>query len=89
MRKSWSMLRLGLLIIALSIIAAGLACSGSGTAGGSSPTEAYKLLYAAVKAKDTEAIKTHLSKKTIEFGAMASARSRTPVDPLSGSSLER
>lgn len=33
-----------------------------------SPTEAYKNLYNAVKAKDTEAIKRNLTKKSIELG---------------------
>jgi len=47
-----------------------------------SPTQAYKDLYAAVKSKDTEAIKKQLSKKSIEFGVMASQRNNTPVEKV-------
>ncbi|QQS33928.1 MAG: hypothetical protein IPM50_04940 [Acidobacteriota bacterium] len=36
----------------------------------SSPTEAYKNLFDAVKAKDTEAIKRNLTKKSIDMGQM-------------------
>jgi len=36
-----------------------------------SPTEAFKLLYQAVKAKDTDAIKSVLSKRSIAFGKMS------------------
>lgn len=36
----------------------------------SSPTEAYKNLFEAVKAKDTEAIKRNLTKKSIDMGQM-------------------
>jgi hypothetical protein len=40
-----------------------------------SPTGAYKRLYAAVKAKNTEAIKKELTKSSVEFGAMFAQRS--------------
>lgn len=63
-------------------MAIGFACGGTNTPGGSTPTEAYKQLYAAVKSKDIEAIKKHLSKKTIEFGASAAARSGTTVEKM-------
>lgn len=43
------------------------------------PTEAYKRLYAAVKSRDTEAIKQQMSKKSIDFGAMAARRNNTPL----------
>ncbi len=76
------MLRIFLLVIVLSILAIGFACGGQNTGGGSSPTEAYKQLYAAVKNKDIEAIKSNLTKKTIEFGAMAATRSNTPVEKM-------
>lgn len=36
-----------------------------------SPTEAYQMLFAAVKAKDTEKIKQVMSKKTLSFAAEA------------------
>jgi len=68
------MQRIFLLLFILSILAITFACSGTGGIGGDSPTEAYKRLYAAVKSKDTEAIKKQLTKKTIELGKMSMAR---------------
>jgi hypothetical protein len=85
------MLRIFLLCISLSILAIGLACGGPNGnvstgevtgGGGASPTDAYKQLYAAVKAKDIEAIKRQLTNKTIEFGAMAAQRGNTPVEKM-------
>ena len=64
------MLRPLLLIVALAVIAIGFACG----VGADSPTESYKRLYAAVKSKDTEAIKKQLTKKTLNFGVMSSER---------------
>jgi len=81
-RDIGDMLRLFILIWALSVIAIGLACSDINTSGGASPTDAYKQLYAAVKSKDIEAIKKHLTKKTIEFGVAAAARSGTTVERM-------
>lgn len=48
----------------------------------SSPTEAYKLLYAAVKSKDTEAIKATMSKKTQEFAVMVSQKQSSPIEKV-------
>lgn len=78
------MQRIFLLVITLSIFALGFACGGqnTNTTGGDTPTEAYKRLYAAVKSKDIEAIKKHLTKKSIEFGAMAAARNNTPIEKV-------
>lgn len=45
-----------------------------------SPTGAYKRLYAAVKSKNTEAIKKELSKKSVDFGVMFSQRSGKTVE---------
>jgi hypothetical protein len=42
------------------------------------PADAYKALYAAVKAKDTDAIKSHLSESTIEVMTAAGAAQRRP-----------
>src|SRR5256885_11046369 len=53
------------------------ACSRAAT-----PTDAYKLLYAAVKSKDVEAIKKQLTKKSIEFGTMAAQRNNTPIEKV-------
>ena len=68
------MLRSFLLLIILSIMAIGFACGGQNGLSGDTPTEAYKRLYAAVKSKDTEAIKKQLTKKTIELGVMSAKR---------------
>ena len=70
----------GLLTIFLAIT---LACSGI-TSGGpsSSPTEAYKALYAAVKSKDTEKIKAVMSKKSQEFAEMVAGRQNSPVEKV-------
>ncbi|MBK8466472.1 MAG: hypothetical protein IPL32_11630 [Chloracidobacterium sp.] len=78
------MLRIILLFAVLLVICSVVACSqmSSGGGGGATPTEAYKLLYAAVKSKDTEAIKKLLTKKSIEFGAMASQRNGTPLEKV-------
>jgi len=82
LRNIADMLRVIILILALVAIAIGFACGGGNTGGGSTPTEAYKQLYAAVKSKDTESIKKNLTKKTIEFGAMAAARSNTTAGKM-------
>jgi hypothetical protein len=47
-----------------------------------SPTEAYKQLYAAVKSKDTEQIKSVMTKKTQEFAQMVSARQNSPIEKV-------
>jgi hypothetical protein len=55
-----------------------LAASCSSQIAGSnenSPTGAYKRLYAAVKAKNTEAIKKELTKSSVDFGSMFAQRS--------------
>jgi hypothetical protein len=78
--KLISILSVFLVTTALSIAA----CSGSsGTGGGSipgdTPTEAYKRLFNAVKAKDTNAIREQMTKKTIEFGeSTAKQFNKTP-----------
>jgi hypothetical protein len=53
---------------------------GGGTSG--SPTEAYKQLYAAVKAKDIERIKGLMSKSTQAFAQMAAARQNSPIEKV-------
>lgn len=74
------MLRSLLLIISLAVIAIGFACGGQNSRGADSPTESYKRLYAAVKSKDTEAIKKQLTKKTLDFGVMSSQRYNKTLD---------
>ncbi len=68
--------------ILLAVIALFATCASEGTGGGSSPTEAYKNLFAAVKAKDTEAIKANLSKKTHGLAEMQSGRSGTSIEDV-------
>ena len=79
------MYKIFFLTVALAIMAIGFACSG-GTApagsSGDSPTEAYKRLYAAVKSKDTEAIKAQMTSKSHDFAKMASERNNTPIEKV-------
>lgn len=50
--------------------------------GGTSPIDAYKKLYAAVKSKQTEAIRDVLSEKTIGFAQFASERQNQPFEKV-------
>jgi hypothetical protein len=56
--------------------------STSAGPGGATPTEAYKKLYAAVKSKNIDAIKSNLSKKTIDFATMVSGKNNTPLEKV-------
>ena len=79
------MFRIILLSISLVVLAIGFACSQSSMpsiGGVDSPTEAYKRLYTAVKAKDIEGIKANLTKNTIEFGAMVGKQNGTQGDKV-------
>ena len=58
----------------------GLACGGSAT--NDSPTEAYKRLFAAVKAKNTEAIRNEMTKNTQEFAIAAGERQKNPIEKV-------
>ncbi len=78
-----------LLLTSVLALAAGIVASCSDTPtstptgpAASSPTEAYKLLYAAVKSKDTEAIKATMSKKTQEFAVMVSQKQSSPIEKV-------
>ena len=75
------------LLFALAVL--GFACSGtsgnsgsSSIAGGDSPTEAYKRLFAAVKSKNTEAIKQEVTKTTQEFAVMLMDRQKQTADQV-------
>ena len=46
------------------------------------PTEAYKRLYNAVKAKDTDAIRAVMSKETQAFAEMAAQQQKVPVSKV-------
>lgn len=70
-------------LVSITIFA--VSCGGGTVATGtpaSSPTEAYKALYAAVKAKNTEEIKFRMTKKTHEFAEMVSQRNKTPLEKV-------
>ena len=66
------------------LLAFTLTCQNTGIGGssGSSPTDAYKQLFAAVKSKDTERIKSMMSKKSQEFAAMVAGRQSQPVEKV-------
>jgi hypothetical protein len=70
------------LVLLLTALSCGNAPSAPAASGGDSPTETYKRLYAAVKAKDTEAIKALVSKKTHDLANMASQRNNVPIDKV-------
>ncbi len=79
------MYRIFFLAVALGLMAVGFACSGGTAAPGSSgdsPTEAYKRLFAAVKSKDTEAIKATMTTKSHDFAKMAAERNNTPIEKV-------
>ncbi len=73
-----------IIFLSLTLIAAGafVACGGTTAVSGDTPTEAYKRLYAAVKKKDTEAIKLNMSKKTLDFAVSVSQRNNTPIEKV-------
>jgi len=73
------MTRILLLVALLATIAFIFAC---GKTTGETPTEAYKLLFEAVKSKNIDAIKKQLSQKSIEFGEMASQQQKKPVEEV-------
>ncbi|MBX3245315.1 MAG: hypothetical protein KF685_12765 [Acidobacteria bacterium] len=50
--------------------------------GGSTPTEAYKNLYAAVKSKDTEQIKAQMTLTTLSFAESVSQQQKAPIEKV-------
>ncbi len=82
-----------LLILVITIGLSGIACGGgagnsiNGTgqakecpAISDTPTEAYKRLYAAVKAKNTDEIKATMSKKSQNLAAFMAERQKNPLE---------
>lgn len=79
-------------ILTLTIVSFIFACnpkSGSNNSTASSagitddsPTGAYKRLYAAVKAKDSEGIKAVMSKKSLDFAKVLSGQQNKPVEQV-------
>jgi hypothetical protein len=79
------MQRIILAIVGLIILAVALNCGSGPAAPGStsdSPTEAYKRLYAAVKRKDTDAIRREMTERSIDLAKMASAKNGTPIEKV-------
>jgi hypothetical protein len=69
------------LTLLLFLMALAFACAKESVGGGgSSPSDAYKKLFAAVKSKQTEAIKSNLTKKTHDLAKLQSGRSGTPIE---------
>ncbi|MEP7212897.1 MAG: hypothetical protein ABI791_07470 [Acidobacteriota bacterium] len=68
----------------------GFACGSSGSNGnsssgaqnGDSPTNSYKQLYTAVKAKNLDAIKQQMSKNTLAFAEAVSQQQKTPIEKV-------
>jgi hypothetical protein len=76
---------LGACLLVGAMVLAG-ACKGN-AGGQSSPTEAYKTLYAAVKRKDSAGIKKVLSKATIEFMTAAAQMQKKTFDEVIANGL--
>jgi hypothetical protein len=72
--------KIAILSAILLLIALGIACGPTGSAGSTTdtPTEAYKRLFAAVKNKDTDAIKNEMSKRTVAFAESNAIREKKP-----------
>ncbi len=94
--------KLGTLTFTLFLVATLAGCQSAQTASSNNsntpvvatsvantPTEAYKNLYAAVKSKNTEAIKQNMSKTTQDFAeAMAQMQKKTPEDMYKNGLIE-
>lgn len=77
------MRNIALLSLSVVIGIVGIACGSQNPSGtGDTPSAAYRRLYAAVKSKNTEAIKKEMSKKTQDFAGAAAQRQNTPVEKV-------
>ncbi|MGE3465614.1 MAG: hypothetical protein AB7J13_01670 [Pyrinomonadaceae bacterium] len=76
------MKRIILLSILLGLSGLVFACSTDQPQTGDSPTEAYKRLFAAVKARDIEAIKKNVTQKTVDLGLMSARRYGTSPEKM-------
>lgn len=74
------MYRIIALLFLIVAVAIAMSCAKENVGGGNSPTDAYKKLFDAVKAKDTEAIKSNLTKKTQDIAKLQAERSGTPIE---------
>ena len=71
----------GIILLGIAAFLVGCDPQTSG-AGENSPTGAYKRLYAAVKSKKTDDIRAVMSKKSIDFAAMAASRQNKTVEQV-------
>jgi len=74
--------RIFLLCTVIALVAGALSCGNKaeGGANGDTPTEAYKRLFAAVKSGNSDAIRAEMTKKTVEFAALAAKRMGKTAD---------
>jgi hypothetical protein len=72
--------QIAVVLLLFVTLLAGSCSDGPTNNGADSPTEGYKRLYEAVKKKDTEAIKSQVSKKTQEFALMSSQRFNKSIE---------
>lgn len=71
-----------LFVLVTAVAAAGIACQNQVSQTNDTPTEGYKRLYAAVKAKDSEAIKKAMTAKTLSFAESVAARQNNPLEKV-------
>jgi len=79
-----------ILYLALLLTALGFACgsqSSATTSTSDTPTEAYKRLYTAVKSKDTNAIKSEMSKQSVAFVESAASMQKKKVEEVYSNGL--
>lgn len=71
--------------VTFAVAACGSGSNNSNTgvgAGSDTPTNAYKTLFAAVKSKDTEAIRQAMTKKTQDFAQFSADRQKAPIEKV-------
>lgn len=71
-----------LFVLVTAVAAAGIACQNQVSQTNDTPTEGYKRLYAAVKAKDIEGIKKSMTAKTLSFAESVAARQNNPLEKV-------
>lgn len=84
------MQKIAILSAAFILAVLGIACGpqASGNyATNDTPTDAYKRLYAAVKSKDTNAIKAEMSKQSIAFVESAAAMQKKTIEEVYSNGL--
>ncbi len=78
--------KIGVVFIALTLSLFAMSCTKTATTvepgKAATPTEAYKMLFTAVKSKDTEKIKMMMSASTVKFVEGAAAQQNKPVEEV-------